>query len=141
MKTTTASSKVFENVNFDEAFKDAPTMTLDELDALAAAEETKTESTESSKAKKAINWMKELLAEMDTNEIIANVIISIIACIHMDEIDRSWKFEKHSKLSNLIFTGATSKNAFSLVRKFTKGYSLFNMVADSIILVIKSIIK
>ena len=138
MKTTAA----FETVNFDEALKNAPTMTLDELEAYCAEADSDAEAkTESSKAKKAIGWMKELLDEMDTNALIANVIISIIAYIRMDEIDKSWQFGKHSKLSNLIFTGAPSKNTFSFVRKFTKGYSLFNMVADAIILVIKSIIK
>lgn len=139
MKTTSA----FENVNFNEALKGANTMTLDELDAYAKAEEaeTKTEFTESSKVKRVISWIKELLSEMGENEIIANSIISIIAYIRMDEIERSWDFEKHSKLSNLIFTGAPSKKGFNFVRRFTKGYSLFNMIADAIILVIKSIIK
>jgi hypothetical protein len=81
-----------------------------------------------SKAKATIRKVADLNNRIIDNANIADfvfsLISSIICLVYTSTVEKKWKFDKHSKLINFLFTGSTKPEQLKILAPIMKAYNI-----------------
>ena len=150
MKTT--NTNAFANVDFSEMIKNAPVMSVEDLDNFEFNDIETREISEDDvpedikenaskgyafeiggKAKATIRKVADLNNRIIDNASIADfvysLLTSIICLIYTDRIEKKWDFDKHNKFVNVLCTGATKPEQLKILAPIIKAYNIFCIIA------------
>lgn len=147
MKTT--NTNAFSNIDLSEVFKNAPHISIEDLDRYDAeideivtrpidedevpgdirersAKDFAFEIGEKTKSiiGKSVDVAHNLANEAELTDLAASIISSIICLVYTSTIEKKWKFDKHNKLVNFIFTGCTKPEHLKVLAPVMKAYNI-----------------
>lgn len=151
MKTT--NTNAFANIDLNEVFKNAPHVSIEDLDRYDAEideivtrpideDEVPRDIRENAskgsfeiggKAKatirKAADINRRIIDNANIADFILSLISSIICLVYTSTVEKKWKFDKHNKFVNFIFTGCTKPEQLKILAPIIKAYNIFCIVA------------
>ena len=145
MKTT--NTNAFANIDFTEMLKNAPVMSVEDLDNFEFNDIETREISEddvpedirenaskgiafeiNDKAKAIIRKVADLNNRIIDNssiiDFVFSIISSIICLIYTDRIEKKWKFDNHSKVVNFLCTGCTKPEHLRVLAPILKAYNV-----------------
>ena len=143
MTTTNA----FESIDFSEMIRNAPHMSIDDLDNFEFDEISTREISEEEvphdirenaskgyafeiggKAKttirKVADFSNHLLDNIVISDCVISLITSIISLVYTSAIKKKWDFTKHSKAINFLCTGSTKPEHLKVLAPIMQAYNL-----------------
>jgi hypothetical protein len=144
MKTT--NTNTFANVDFGEMIRNAPVMSVEDLDNFEFNDIETREISEDEvpedirknaskgiafeiggKAKSVISKTADVARNLSDNveltDLATSIISSIICLVYTSVIEKKWQFDKHNKLVNFLCTGCTKPEHLRVLAPVMKAYN------------------